>query len=87
VERGHLTFNHFTILCFLTAPVDGHWGRWSSWTSCSTQCGPGTRSRVRTCDDPVPRNGGKNCTEEKMEEKSCVFQSCGLGNVLNTSRI
>ena len=42
---------------------------------------------MRTCDDPVPRNGGKNCTGEKMEEKSCVFQSCGLGNVLNTSRI
>jgi hypothetical protein len=64
---------------FLTAPVDGHWGRWSSWTSCSAQCGPGTRSRVRSCDDPMPKYGGKHCIGEKAEKKSCVFQSCGLG--------
>jgi hypothetical protein len=64
---------------FSTAPVDGHWGRWSSWTSCSAQCGPGTRSRVRSCDDPMPKYGGKHCIGEKAEKKSCVFQSCGLG--------
>ncbi|XP_028417057.1 zinc metalloproteinase nas-14-like [Dendronephthya gigantea] len=61
------------------APIAGHWGRWSSWSSCSTRCGPGTRSRARTCDDPVPRNGGKNCVGDGKEENPCVFQSCGLG--------
>ena len=68
-----------------TASVDGQWGRWSSWGSCSTQCGPGTRSRARICDDPVPRNGGKNCVGDEKEENSCVFQSCGLGKVLDTN--
>ena len=70
------------VLCSVAkckAPVDGHWGRWSSWTSCSTQCGPGTRSRVRSCDDPVPKNGGNHCIGDTIEKTSCVFQSCGLG--------
>ena len=34
---------------------------------------------MRSCDDPVPKNGGNHCIGEAIEKRSCVFQSCGLG--------
>ena len=38
-------------------------GRWSSWGICNKNCGSGTqtRSRRRTCTNPRPQNGGRNC--------------------------
>ncbi|XP_031568759.1 MAM and LDL-receptor class A domain-containing protein 2-like [Actinia tenebrosa] len=61
------------------APLDGHWGRWSSWGSCSTTCGEGSKTRTRICDDPVPKNGGKNCVGSNTEQRYCKVRSCGLG--------
>ncbi|KAJ7365950.1 hypothetical protein OS493_002688 [Desmophyllum pertusum] len=44
-------------------PIDGHWSRWSSWTACSVTCGPGTHTRTRKCDAPVPKNDGRTAVE------------------------
>jgi hypothetical protein len=38
--------------------VNGNWGSWSSFGSCSVTCGNGVYSRARQCDNPAPANGG-----------------------------
>ena len=34
-------------------PVDGGWGSWSGWGSCTKPCGVGIRSTERQCDNPM----------------------------------
>jgi len=63
--------------CF--TPVDGHWGRWSSWSSCSVTCGMGRRLRSRTCNDPSPMYGGKECQGKSNDMVSCKRRRCNLG--------
>ncbi|PIK61787.1 putative SCO-spondin-like [Apostichopus japonicus] len=41
--------------------VDGNWAQWSSWNECSVTCGFGVTSRNRTCSDPSPTSGGRDC--------------------------
>eukprot|EP00795_Rhopilema_esculentum_P015056 gene15056-6221_t len=61
------------------APVDGHWGRWSSWGVCSTECGPGRRNRTRNCDNPESKNGGAGCQGDSISHTDCFVKTCGLG--------
>ncbi|XP_048582934.1 MAM and LDL-receptor class A domain-containing protein 2-like isoform X2 [Nematostella vectensis] len=61
------------------APVDGHWGRWASWGSCSKTCGNGIHTRTRLCDDPAPKNGGKACEGTSTQSQVCKARTCGLG--------
>lgn len=62
-----------------TAPIDGHWGRWSSWSECSAKCGQGQKQRQRKCNDPVPSHGGQGCSGVASESKACEIMPCGLG--------
>ena len=34
-------------------PVDGQWGAFGSFSSCSRTCGIGIRSRERQCNNPT----------------------------------
>lgn len=61
------------------APVDGHWGRWAEWGTCSVTCDSGTHTRTRTCDDPQPKHGGAQCEGDATDIKSCTMKSCSLG--------
>ncbi|CAH3109770.1 unnamed protein product [Pocillopora meandrina] len=61
------------------APIDGHWGRWSAWSTCSKTCGNGTKVRSRQCDDPTPANSGKLCSGDDKQQAACIKGRCGLG--------
>jgi len=56
--------------------VNGGFSLWSAWTTCSKTCGTGSQSRRRTCSNPVPADGGQNCTGEYEQAKSCKLTSC-----------
>ena len=75
---------------FIFKIVDGNWGQWGFWTTCSTLCGGGYQTRTRHCNDPIPFYGGANCSEnaiytesldsagiqQELENQSCNEQSC-----------
>ncbi|XP_067022357.1 platelet binding protein GspB-like isoform X2 [Acropora muricata] len=44
--------------------VNGSYAEWTDFSECSKSCKGGQRSRRRTCTNPPPRNGGKDCNEE-----------------------
>ena len=43
-------------------PINGGYSKWSEFSQCSVSCGSGTRQRNRSCSNPQPRHGGKNCS-------------------------
>lgn len=57
-------------------PVDGNWGSWSPWGTCSRSCGGGVRFSYRECNDPQPQNGGKYCQGLRAKYESCSTQDC-----------
>ena len=56
--------------------VDGEWSRWTEWTSCSRTCGIGEKKRSRTCTNPRPANGGKDCPGAANETRECSNRIC-----------
>ena len=52
--------------------VHGSWGVWGNWSSCSTTCGGGKRTRIMPCNDPVPDHGGKNCSAESLAKMESI---------------
>ncbi|XP_062931617.1 A disintegrin and metalloproteinase with thrombospondin motifs 20 isoform X2 [Cynocephalus volans] len=62
-----------------TRPVDGEWGPWGPYSSCSRTCGGGIKSTSRLCNRPEPRNGGKYCVGRRMKFRSCNTDSCPKG--------
>lgn len=59
--------------------VNGGWGEWSPWSSCSESCGPGTAIRIRRCDSPPPGPGGK-CIGLFFESQLCDEGPCPGSN-------
>ncbi|KAK3092788.1 hypothetical protein FSP39_007241 [Pinctada imbricata] len=57
-------------------PVNGHWSNWHDWSICSKNCGMGTKTRVRACDNPSPANGGLNCSGSITETSQCKIKEC-----------
>ncbi|RUS76460.1 hypothetical protein EGW08_015774 [Elysia chlorotica] len=57
-------------------PVDGNWGAWQSWGTCSTSCDKGIRTRTRKCNYPPPAYGGDYCPGEGVQEKECSLADC-----------
>ena len=49
-----------------TFSVPGNYTAWSEWSACNRTCGGGKQKRERTCTNPLPAHGGKNCIEQGL---------------------
>ena len=60
--------------------VHGKYSAWSKFTPCSVTCGWGVHSRNRTCTDPTPAHGGRNCSQQgpTTEITSCMDRKCPI---------
>uniref|UniRef100_A0A667ZK10 ADAM metallopeptidase with thrombospondin type 1 motif, 15a n=1 Tax=Myripristis murdjan TaxID=586833 RepID=A0A667ZK10_9TELE len=56
--------------------VDGRWGKWGPFGSCSRTCGGGVQLSKRECNNPVPSNGGKYCQGVRVKYRSCNLNHC-----------
>ncbi|XP_067654313.1 SCO-spondin-like isoform X2 [Haliotis asinina] len=74
--------------CGLTAcPTDGGLSTWTQWSipQCSVTCGQTatrTVTRTRSCTNPVPSDGGRDCTglgtTFQSEQRSCGLNPCPI---------
>ena len=67
-RKPELILNIFT--------VDGVWGSWQAWSTCSMTCGGGEQSRMRNCDDPPQSGNGTNCTGYMNATQTCNNFTC-----------
>ena len=56
--------------------VDGEWGSWQAWSTCSKTCGGGEQSRIRDCDNPPQSGNGTNCTGAMEDTQTCNNFTC-----------
>lgn len=58
-------------------PVDGGWSAWvTAGSGCSVTCGRGSKIRIRTCSNPAPVNGGRDCPGAVYDSTSCLLKEC-----------
>ena len=53
--------------------IDGNWGDWSPWSYCGNNC---KKTRKRLCDNPAPVNGGRDCSGDVEESRTCCREPC-----------
>ncbi|CAB4055396.1 Hemicentin-1,Thrombospondin-1,Adhesion G protein-coupled receptor B3,Thrombospondin-2,Adhesion G protein-coupled receptor B1,Mucin-like protein [Lepeophtheirus salmonis] len=58
--------------------IDGHWAEWTRWAPCSASCGTGSKTRFRSCSNPIPRYGGKPCAGLDRENLKCFTKHCAI---------
>lgn len=56
--------------------VNGNWGSWSSYGSCSVTCGSGTQSKTRSCSNPAPAYNGAACSGSSTHSQACTKSAC-----------
>jgi len=61
---------------FVTKSVDGLYSNWYEASACTRSCGGGTSTWKRKCDNPSPKNGGKQCQGPAIEIRSCANTFC-----------
>ena len=77
IKQNHfVSFIHCFCTCIHFFSVHGGWVDWSEWTPCSSTCGDGTQSRERSCDNPIPANGGDACDGPTNQTRRCNLATC-----------
>ncbi|XP_034078366.1 thrombospondin-1-like isoform X1 [Gymnodraco acuticeps] len=65
-------------------PIDGSWGPWSIWDTCSVTCGGGFQTRKRLCNDPIAQYGGKECVGDATGSQLCNKKACPIDGCLSS---
>ncbi|XP_078262496.1 thrombospondin-1 [Rhinoraja longicauda] len=64
-------------------PIDGRWGIWSPWNTCTVTCGGGIQESTRLCDSPAPKHGGKKCVGQPRKTQPCKKGGCPIDGCLS----
>ena len=56
--------------------VNGGFTSWTSYDECSELCGGGDQERSRSCTNPSPKHGGKDCVGDETQSRACNTQKC-----------
>ena len=56
--------------------MNGKFGPWGTFSTCTKTCGGGTQKRERKCNSPPPSAGGKNCVGPAVEIRNCNVNGC-----------
>ena len=67
--------------------VNGGFTEWSEYSKCSGTCGGGSKSRTRSCTNPAPAHGGKECEGETEETMKCGTDPCPSKCIPNAGAI
>ncbi|KAJ8278768.1 hypothetical protein COCON_G00058340 [Conger conger] len=63
-------------------PQDGGLSSWGPWAPCSLSCGGlGQKHRSRSCTDPAPAHGGRDCRGPLRESAYCQAPDCPVVTV------
>lgn len=75
-KRYNVATYSFVTMFFFS--VDGNYTEWSEFQACSVTCGKGIQARSRSCTNPPPQHGGKNCSAygRPVETKECNLREC-----------
>ena len=66
----------YSMSLYSVAPTNGNWGPWTSYGACSKTCNGGKQLRRRLCNNPAPKDGGRKCVGNDIEERGCNKHSC-----------
>uniref|UniRef100_A0A8C7DKG5 Thrombospondin-1 n=1 Tax=Oncorhynchus kisutch TaxID=8019 RepID=A0A8C7DKG5_ONCKI len=64
-------------------PINGGWGPWSLWDTCSVTCGGGLQTRQRLCNNPAPKYNGKECQGDTKTSQLCGKEDCPINGCLS----
>ncbi|XP_044010870.1 netrin receptor UNC5B-a isoform X2 [Aphidius gifuensis] len=57
--------------------IDGGWSKWSAWSVCGRDC---TQIKTRSCNEPSPSIGGKNCQGRDTQINNCTGGLCNVNH-------
>ena len=66
---------YISLLPYLTVN-NGSWSQWGTWSGCTRSCGTGLQTRVRSCSNPPPSEGGSDCQGIGVESRPCNIKDC-----------
>ena len=64
---------------FVSLAVNGGYGQWTSYDTCSATCGlDAYQTSTRDCDSPCAKNGGQDCVGPNIRVRQCPTNvECG----------
>ena len=62
-------------MIILALLVAGGFTEWGNWGECTSACG--RRTGKRTCTNPKPQNGGRDCVGVTEQTVGCNALGCG----------
>ena len=72
----------------LPAVIHGGWTTWNDVSPCSRDCGIDRfKLQGRNCSNPIPANGGNNCTGVSTRNTTCPDLMPCKGNILHACHI